>query len=63
MRGMDELFTRQNLIDAQWRIVDAVLDDATPLYPYERGTWGPEEAIELLGAAGPWRNPKAVEKA
>jgi glucose-6-phosphate 1-dehydrogenase len=63
MRGMDELFTRQDLIDAQWRVVDAVLDDATPLYSYERGTWGPEEAIELLGAAGPWRNPRAAEKA
>jgi glucose-6-phosphate 1-dehydrogenase len=63
MRGMDELFTRQNLIDAQWRIVDAVLDDATPLYSYERGTWGPEEAAQLIGAAGPWRNPRAAEKA
>jgi glucose-6-phosphate 1-dehydrogenase len=63
MRGIDELFTRQDLIDAQWRIVDAVLDDATPLYSYERGTWGPEEADQLVGAAGPWRNPKAAEKA
>ncbi len=63
MRGIDELFTRQDLIDAQWRIVDAVLDDATPLYSYQRGAWGPEEAAELVGAAGPWHNPKAAEKA
>ncbi|HEY1944883.1 MAG TPA: glucose-6-phosphate dehydrogenase, partial [Roseiarcus sp.] len=62
MRGIDELFTRQDLIDAQWRIVDAVLDDATPLYSYERGAWGPEEAAQLIGAAGPWHNPRAAEK-
>ncbi len=58
MRGVRDLFTRQDPVDAQWRIVDPVLDNVTPLYTYERGTWGPEEAAELIGNDGPWRDPK-----
>jgi glucose-6-phosphate 1-dehydrogenase len=57
MRGIGELFGREDTVDAQWRIVDAILDDATPLYVYEPGTWGPNEAEQLIGADGPWRNP------
>jgi glucose-6-phosphate 1-dehydrogenase len=62
MSGIDELFTRQDIIDAQWRIVDAVLNDATPLYSYPRGAWGPDEATQLIGASGPWRNPTASSR-
>ncbi len=58
MRGIRELFTRSDLVDAQWRIVDPVLDNVTPLYPYARGSWGPDEAMQLIGSDGPWRNPK-----
>jgi glucose-6-phosphate 1-dehydrogenase len=45
-------------MDAQWRIVENILDDATPVYTYAPGSWGPDEAIQLIGADGPWRNPK-----
>ena len=58
MRGIRDLFTRQDLVDAQWRIVDAVLDNVTPLHSYEEGSWGPGEAAELIGADGPWHDPK-----
>ena len=58
MRGVRDLFTRQDLVDAQWRIVDPILGNVTPLYTYERRTWGPDEAAELIGTDGPWRNPK-----
>jgi glucose-6-phosphate 1-dehydrogenase len=61
MHGIEDLFTRSDLVDAQWRIVDAVLDNVTPLYSYERGSWGPAEAAELIGHDGPWRNPKPAE--
>jgi glucose-6-phosphate 1-dehydrogenase len=40
-----------------------VLDDATPIYPYEPGSWGPDEAEKLIGADGPWLNPKPAEQA
>jgi glucose-6-phosphate 1-dehydrogenase len=57
MRGLGELFGRDDIVDAQWRIVEPILDDVTPVYPYEPGSWGPEEAMALIGSDGPWRNP------
>jgi len=61
MRGFAELFTRQDSIEAQWRVVDGILDNETPLYTYEPGTWGPEEAYQLIGKYGPWLNPRLPE--
>jgi glucose-6-phosphate 1-dehydrogenase len=57
MHGRGDLFGREDIVDAQWRIVQDILDDATPLYTYEPGSWGPEEAIQLIGGDGPWRDP------
>ena len=53
MRGLGELFGREDIVDAQWRIVEPILDDVTPVYPYQPGTWGPEEAEALIGGDGP----------
>ncbi len=58
MHGNSELFGREDVVDAQWRIVDPVLADPPPCREYEPGTWGPEAADALIGADGPWRNPK-----
>lgn len=63
MRGIAELFTRSDLVAAQWRIVDPVLDNACPLYPYAPGSWGPAEADEMIGADGPWRSPRPAAEA
>ncbi|HSZ93518.1 MAG TPA: glucose-6-phosphate dehydrogenase (NADP(+)), partial [Acetobacteraceae bacterium] len=57
VRGLGELFGRDDIVDAQWRIAEPILDDVTPVYPYEKGTWGPSEAEALIGSDGPWRNP------
>jgi glucose-6-phosphate 1-dehydrogenase len=59
-RGNSEQFSRQDLIEAQWRIVDAVLGNVTPFYSYKPGTWGPEEARQLIGTDGPWMDPEIV---
>jgi glucose-6-phosphate 1-dehydrogenase len=59
MRGNNELFARQDLVEAQWRAVEAILGNVTPLYTYEPGTWGPGEANQLIGAQGPWIDPQA----
>lgn len=58
MEGNSELFTREDIVDAEWRIVNDILGDVTPLYSYEPGSWGPNEAVELVGNDGPWVNPK-----
>jgi glucose-6-phosphate 1-dehydrogenase len=57
MRGNGELFARQDLVEAQWRIVQPILDNVTPVYAYQPGTWGPDEANQLIGSDGPWINP------
>jgi glucose-6-phosphate 1-dehydrogenase len=60
-KGNSELFSRQDLVESQWRIVDPIQGNVTPLYPYERGTWGPEEASQLIANDGPWVDPKILE--
>jgi glucose-6-phosphate 1-dehydrogenase len=61
MRGDASLFAREDAIEAQWRIVDPVLDLATPPYPYDTGSWGPPEADRLLASVeGGWRKPVAA---
>jgi glucose-6-phosphate 1-dehydrogenase len=48
MRGDQMLFARQDEIEAQWRVVDPVLGDVTPVYTYDKGSWGPTEAERLF---------------
>jgi glucose-6-phosphate 1-dehydrogenase len=62
MHGNGELFARQDLVEAQWRIVQPILDNVTPVYVYEQNTWGPDEANPLIGADGPWINPSTTEE-
>jgi glucose-6-phosphate 1-dehydrogenase len=58
MHGETELFARQDTVEAEWRVVDAVVgDDATPLYEYDPGTWGPVEAGQLVVGDGGWSDP------
>jgi len=52
MRGDPALFTREDTVEAAWKIVEPILGDTTPLHPYEPGTWGPPEAERLLTAPG-----------
>ncbi|MGK2921906.1 MAG: glucose-6-phosphate dehydrogenase [Methyloceanibacter sp.] len=58
MQGISDLFTREDIVDAEWRIVDGVLGNVTPVYRYKPGSWGPDEAEQLVGADGRWLNPK-----
>jgi glucose-6-phosphate 1-dehydrogenase len=62
-KGNNELFAREDFVDAQWRVVEPILDNVTPLYGYAPGTWGPEEAERLIGSDGPWISPKVPTKA
>jgi len=60
MMGDSTLFTREDEVEHAWRFVSSILDgwqasEATQLPQYEAGTWGPEEADELLLDSGEWR--------
>jgi glucose-6-phosphate 1-dehydrogenase len=57
MKGDSSLFTREDSVEASWRVVDPVLGDVTPVHEYEPGTWGPREADELTADIGGWHDP------
>jgi glucose-6-phosphate 1-dehydrogenase len=63
MRGDQQLFARQDDVEAAWRVVDPVLGDVVPVHGYEPGTWGPQEAERLAARAGGWHEPGAPIKA
>jgi glucose-6-phosphate 1-dehydrogenase len=48
MEGDHTLFTRQDGVERAWEVLMPELEDAPPVVPYEPGSWGPEEADELL---------------
>ena len=60
MAGDATLFARQDYVEEAWRIVDPVLKGTTPLYDYEKGTWGPSETTRECHppAAGTTRPPQ-----
>src|SRR5437016_4116975 len=56
MAGEATLFARQDYVEEAWRIVDPLLQKATPVYPYEPNSWGPNE-MERVTPPGGWQNP------
>jgi glucose-6-phosphate 1-dehydrogenase len=59
MRGDATLFTRNDEVEAQWRIIDPVVrrweKEDEPLVEYPAGSQGPPEANELLLGDDEWR--------
>ena len=54
--GDKTLFARADGIERLWEVAQPVLDDPPPAIPYEPGTWGPPEALELV-APRRWHLP------
>ena len=54
MAGDRSLFAREDYVEEAWRIVDPLLEAATPVHPYAPGTWGPSAG---LAPPGGWLNP------
>jgi glucose-6-phosphate 1-dehydrogenase len=57
MHGNSAFFAREDYVEEAWRIVQPVLDNATPIHTYNPGTWGPAKADALVPGEGGWRNP------
>jgi glucose-6-phosphate 1-dehydrogenase len=62
MAGDATLFAREDYVEEAWRIVDAVLKTDTPIYEYEKGTWGPSEVDRRVSPPGGWHNPAATDQ-
>jgi glucose-6-phosphate 1-dehydrogenase len=61
LKGDPTLYTRQDMVEASWRVVQPILDDWKSRkfdFPnYEPGSWGPKESDEMLAKNGHrWRN-------
>jgi glucose-6-phosphate 1-dehydrogenase len=57
LRGDQQLFAREDAVEAAWRIVDDVLGDVVPVHVYQPGSWGPKEADRLLPDGARWIAP------
>jgi glucose-6-phosphate 1-dehydrogenase len=61
MVGDATLYTRQDMVEASWKVVEPILEDwksRKPNFPnYEAGSWGPAEADAMLARTGHrWRD-------
>jgi glucose-6-phosphate 1-dehydrogenase len=61
MKGDPTLFSREDAVEAQWRILEGVLGDRTPVHAYQPGSWGPAEADPLFASGGDWHEPNPSE--
>jgi glucose-6-phosphate 1-dehydrogenase len=59
IRGDTALFTRDDSVEAAWRVVEPILGNSMPLAEYEPGTWGPAAATAVIGSGRRWHDPKA----
>jgi glucose-6-phosphate 1-dehydrogenase len=61
VRGDPSLFTQDASVEAAWRVIDPVLSGALPVVEYEPGSWGPEQADDIVRGNDTWHDLK-VEK-
>jgi len=61
MAGDTTLFAREDYVEEAWRIVDPVLQGQTPVYEYDKGSWGPPQA-EAVSPPGGWHNPNTADE-
>ena len=63
LHGDPALFTRDDSVEAAWRVIDPVLNDAAPVSEYTPSTWGPAAAARIVVGDEGWHEPKAEETA
>ncbi|HUS16994.1 MAG TPA: glucose-6-phosphate dehydrogenase, partial [Chloroflexia bacterium] len=52
LRGDPTLFTREDMVEAAWRVVDPAVQADIPTHAYEPGTWGPSAADRIIAGDG-----------
>ncbi|MGA8848051.1 MAG: glucose-6-phosphate dehydrogenase [Nocardioides sp.] len=53
LNGDRTFFTRSDEVDRLWQVIQPLLDDPPEVHPYEQGSWGPQQAVDLVD--GGWR--------
>ena len=60
MIGDSKRFTRQDLVEQCWRVMQPLLENPPPVHPYAKGSWGPEAAEKVISGYGHWHQPWVV---
>ncbi|WP_275096553.1 glucose-6-phosphate dehydrogenase [Sedimenticola hydrogenitrophicus] len=63
LRGDPSLFTRDDSVEAAWRVIEPVLTNVAPVQEYEPGSWGPPAAAGIVVSNEGWHDPKPEETA
>jgi len=63
LRGDPSLFTRDDSVEAAWRVIEPVLGHSQPVHEYEPGSWGPSAAADLVVGDQRWHDPTPEESA
>jgi glucose-6-phosphate 1-dehydrogenase len=61
LTGDSTHFTRQDMVEETWRVVQPLLDSPPAVLPYAPGSWGPAEADKLVARFGGWHGPWVPE--
>ena len=62
MHGIPDPFSREDSVEAAWRVVEPILGNGTPAHEYAPNTWGPTEADRLTRDYGGWHNPQPPDE-
>jgi glucose-6-phosphate 1-dehydrogenase len=57
LEGDSTRFTRQDGVEETWRVMQPLLDSPSPVHSYAPGSWGPDEANDLVKGYGTWHAP------
>jgi glucose-6-phosphate 1-dehydrogenase len=60
--GDGSLFTRDDCVEAAWRVVEPILEDTAAPAEYAPGSWGPLEAGRIVADNGGWHDPTRAEQ-
>jgi glucose-6-phosphate 1-dehydrogenase len=55
--GHQSRFTREDVVEETWRVLQPLIDQPPAIVKYKRGSWGPESANDLLRGHTPWQLP------
>jgi glucose-6-phosphate 1-dehydrogenase len=61
--GDPSLFTRDDSVEAAWRVVEPVLGSTGPVQEYAPGRWGPDAAARVVHGDKGWHDPQPEESA
>jgi glucose-6-phosphate 1-dehydrogenase len=61
IRGDASLFTRDDCVEAAWRVIGPILGNVTPVTEYEPGSWGPANSADVILGDDAWHDPQPEE--